>query len=195
MNFIILKKFALGSLGIAFGLTLFASDIQISKAGQTQPALEKPGASKPAANPITLVLVSERKVIQRDELGRPKTLWKQTAPNTKINPGDVIRYTVVTHNVSDRPISNLAVTQPVPSGTIYTLDSAATEGSGKVETLYSIDGGKSYSGKPKVAVTLADGKIEVRNAPAEAYTHIRWRFENAVAPDFACKLSYRIHVR
>lgn len=191
----VFKKISMLALVATLGLTFVSANDAISLAQQAHPAVVKPAPAKPAVAPIQLVLVSEKKVAQRDEQGKLKIIWKPTNEKANVSPGDVLRYTVHVKNVSEKPISSLAVTQPVPSGTIYTLDTAASEGGAKLETLFSIDGGKTFTAKPSVAVTLGDGKIEVRSAPSETYTHIRWKFESAVPANFDGKLTYRVHVR
>jgi uncharacterized repeat protein (TIGR01451 family) len=106
-----------------------------------------------------------------------------------------MRYVVTSTNVSDRAISNLVVTQPIPQRTIYVLNSATLGIAGNVEVTYSIDGGKTFVAQPTIQVKQPDGTVETRPAPAETYTHVRWKFPEALNPAVALNSSYQVKVR
>src|SRR5207245_625952 len=88
-----------------------------------------------------------------------------------VRPGDVIRYTLVFTNVTAGPVKNIQFVDPIPKGMVYVLGSATGDRPVRVE--YSIDGGKSYSARPVIAV-VEDGKKVETPAPRERYTHVRW---------------------
>ncbi|NJL09693.1 MAG: hypothetical protein HC908_04255 [Calothrix sp. SM1_7_51] len=85
------------------------------------------------------------------------------------------------------------MTQPVARGLIYKLNSA-TPADGAILT-YSIDQGKNFVANPVVKVTLANGKVEERPAPAEAYTHVRWSFNQQMQPNASVQVAYLTKVR
>jgi uncharacterized repeat protein (TIGR01451 family) len=142
---------------------------------------------------VKLQLTAERQVVEQDLAGRTKTTWKSLAGKVTVQPGDVLRYTVAGHNAGESGAKNLAITQPIPKQMAYVLGSAANDN--RAKTVYSIDNGKSFVENPTVKVTLADGTVATRPAPAEAYTHVRWQFTNAVNPDATVQANYQAKVR
>ena len=144
---------------------------------------------------VKLNLGAEKQVVTKDQQGKQKVTWQAVQGNVSVQPGDVLRYTLSGTNSSDRPIKNLAVTQPIPKGTMYILNSATVEQNKGAKISYSIDNGKSFVKKPTVQVKLANGKVETKPAPAEAYTQVRWNFGGAVAPKAAMKATYQVKVR
>lgn len=101
---------------------------------------------------------------------------------------------VIGANNGDRTASNLIVTQPIPKQTAYVLNSSTTIKS-TASVTYSIDNGKTFVAKPTVQVKLANGKVETRPAPAEAYTHVRWKFTNAIAAKSIVAAAYQVRVK
>ena len=101
----------------------------------------------------------------------------------KVKQQDTIRYTVIAQSNS-QPVKNLALTQPIPRGTMYIKNSATTLAGS--ELLFSIDGGKTYSAKPII------GKKE---APTSSYTNLRWKFNKLMAANTKVNASYEVQVR
>lgn len=65
----------------------------------------------------------------------------------------------------------------------------------EAEVTYSINNGKSFVENPTVQVKLPSGDIEEVTAPAESYTHIRWKFSQDIEPQKEVKASYLATVR
>lgn len=145
--------------------------------------------------PVQLNLSAEKQVTQVDAQGKQRITWKPLQGQVVVNPGDVLRYTVTGANHGDRPIKNLVVNQPIPQGMIYALGSATASTNSTTKITYSIDKGTSFVEKPTVQVKLANGKVETKPAPAEAYTNIRWTFASAVSPKKTVKAMYQVKVR
>lgn len=143
---------------------------------------------------VQLNLAAAKKIVEQTSDGKQQVSWQSLQGNVTVQPGDVIRYTVTGANKGDRPASNLVVTQPIPSQTAYILNSSATINNTATVT-YSIDNGKTFVAKPTVQVKLADGKVETRPAPAEAYTHVRWKFTNAIAAKSTVSAAYQVRVK
>jgi uncharacterized repeat protein (TIGR01451 family) len=141
---------------------------------------------------VQLSLGAEKKVVTTDAQGKQQIAWKPLKGSVTVQPGNVLRYTVASMNAGDKPAKNLVVTQPVPKQTSYVLTSAQANGAALT---FSIDGGKSFVEKPMVKVKLADGKEELRPAPATAYTHIRWDYSNSLAPLATVKATYEVAVK
>lgn len=166
---------------VSFNGAAFARDGALAQSAQTKPQVQ-------------LALAAEKKIIQRDQKGKEQVTWQALGSSKAIvQAGDTIRYTVTGKNTSDKPASNLAITEPMPKGTVYVLNSSNTEGAAKVA--YSIDGAKSFTDKPMVQVSLPNGKVESKPAPAEAYTNVRWNFAKNLAPKTAVKAVYEVKVR
>jgi len=155
-------------------------------------------ATEVAQNPqakrqVQLNLTAAKKVVQQAEGGKQQVSWQPLQGKVTVQPGDVIRYTVTGQNNSDRPVKNLVVTQPIPKQTVYVLNSASINNTATVT--YSIDNGKTFVAKPTVKVKLTDGKVVTQPAPATAYTHVRWKFGQAINPKATAAAAYQVRVR
>ena len=141
---------------------------------------------------VNLYLVADQQVVKQEQ-GKNVVSWQPINSKIKAKQGDVIRFTVTGKNEGNREAKNFTVTQPVPRGTGYQLDSA-TIAQG-ISVTYSIDQGKTFVAHPTVRVTLANGKVEERPAPAETYTHVRWQTSRALQPEASVSAAYQVKVR
>jgi uncharacterized repeat protein (TIGR01451 family) len=137
---------------------------------------------------VQLALRAEKQVLEKEN----QTAWRELAGQVQVQPGDVLRYTVEGKNVGEKQAKKLVVTQPIPQRTTFVLESAGNDKS--AATLYSIDGGKTFTPRPMVQVTQADGQVVEQPAPAQAYTHVRWNFGDQLGPDAQLKASYQVKV-
>lgn len=119
--------------------------------------------------------------------------WQALQGQAVVKPGDVLRYTLNGENKSDRSIKNLTLNQPIPKGMVYVLKSVDIANKAAKIT-YSIDGGRSFVENPTVKVTLPGGKVEIKPAPATAYTNIRLQLP-LVAAKTTVKATYLTQVR
>jgi uncharacterized repeat protein (TIGR01451 family) len=166
---------------VFFDVAVFARDGALAQGTQTKPQVQ-------------LVLAAEKKIIQRDPKGKEQVTWQALGSGKAIvQSGDTVRYTVTGKNTSDKPAANLAITEPMPKGTVYVLNSNNVDSEAKAT--YSIDGAKSFTDRPMVQVSLPNGKVESKPAPAEAYTNVRWNFRKNLAPKAAVKAVYEVKVR
>ncbi len=143
---------------------------------------------------VQLRLEAAKRIVQQVQ-GKQQVSWQALQGQATVQPGDILRYTLTGANNGERGVKNLAIKQPVPKGMMFVLNSATAEGTRDAEITYSIDGGRSFTEKPTVRVALANGKTEVRPAPASAYTHVRWRFSNEVPAKGMIKGTYQVQVR
>ncbi len=143
---------------------------------------------------VQLNLTAQKKIVQKDKEGKLQVTWQPVQGSVVVQPRDVILYTLSATNNGDRPANNLVLTQPIPQRTKYVLNSATAEGK-STKITYSIDNGRSFVEQPTVQVKLPDGKVETRPAPAEAYTHVRWKFVSAIQPKAAEKGNYQVQVK
>ena len=141
---------------------------------------------------IQLRLEAEKQVVAQDQQGKQSKTWQPLKGQVVVRPGDVLRYTLSGENKSDRPVKNLILNQPIPKGMVYVLQSTNVTNNAKV--IYSIDGGRSFVENPTVKVTLPDGKVETKPAPANLYTHIRLQVP-LVAAKTTVKATYQTQVR
>jgi uncharacterized repeat protein (TIGR01451 family) len=130
---------------------------------------------------VKLNLIAER---------RDGESWQGGSLNNA-RPGDVLRYSLKGKNHGSRAASNFTLTQPIPNRTVYVAQSAT----GNAQITYSIDKGKTYSAQPVIQVMRADGSLESRPAPAESYTHVRWKFQTAIEPGANVSAFYQVRVR
>jgi uncharacterized repeat protein (TIGR01451 family) len=140
---------------------------------------------------VKLNLGAEKKVTSVDAQGKQQISWK-ALDGAAVQPGDVLRYTLVSENAGDKAAKDLKLTQPIPAQTLYTLDSAKANGAALT---YSIDGGKTFVEKPMVTVKLASGQEVQKPAPASSYTHIRWDYSNSLAPLATVRAAYEVAVK
>lgn len=142
---------------------------------------------------IQLRLDAEKQVVTQDQKGKQSKTWQALKGQVTVQPGDVLRYSVSGENTSDRAVKNLVVNQPIPQAMVYKLKSAKASSEAKIS--YSIDGGKNFVENPTIEVTLPNGKVETQPAPATAYTHVRWKFDQSVAAKTTVKGIYEVQVR
>ncbi|MEA3287930.1 MAG: hypothetical protein U9Q77_11240, partial [Candidatus Marinimicrobia bacterium] len=91
-------------------------------------------------------------------------------------PLDTILYTLTSTNIGDALMTNPVITDPIPAGVRYVLDSAEGQNS---KILYSIDGGKKYAEWPVYySVRNARGIVVRKEASADMVTHVRWEIQN-----------------
>lgn len=141
---------------------------------------------------VKLNLAAQKQVVTTDAEGEEQITWQALEGEVTVQPGDVLRYSLVSENAGDKPASNLVVTQPVPEQTTFVLESARANGA---ELTFSIDGGETFVAKPTVEVTLPDGTVEQQPAPAEAYTHVRWDYSETLKPMAEVKAAYEVAVK
>lgn len=142
---------------------------------------------------VTLHLSAERQVIQKDNDGKTSSRWVPVDNRIKAKSGDMLRFVVVGKNEGDREARNFTVTQPIPNGTKFVLNSASSPTATSIT--YSIDQGKTFTAQPKIKKTQPNGQVIEQAAPAEAYTHARWQFNQALQPMTNVSASYQVSVR
>lgn len=140
---------------------------------------------------VQLNLSVDNLVTELDKDGKEKVNWQELEDKAVVQPGDVLRYTITSDNISKATAKNFVLTQPIPPQTTYVLGSATPN---YANLIYSIDNGETFVEKPTVAVTLPDGSMVIKPAPAEKYTHLRWSFRESLDPTVAIKVAYQVKV-
>jgi len=142
---------------------------------------------------VKLVMSADKQVPIVDENGQSKLDWEKLEGDVTVQPGDVLRYIVASENEGEMSASNLVITQPIAKEMTYKLGSA--QGNNIAAVTYSIDSGETFVAEPMVEVTLADGTKEMRPAPAEAYTHVKWDFSQALGAEEVISVSHEVTVK
>lgn len=115
----------------------------------------------------------------------------QAGNSQSANPGEVLRYRINGKNQGKAAAKNFTLNQKIPARTSYVANSAV----GNAEITYSIDNAKSFTKQPMIPVKTADGKTEMRPAPAESYTNVRWRWNESIAPGSDITAFYQVRIR
>ncbi|MGB3693321.1 MAG: hypothetical protein WBG70_04760 [Spirulinaceae cyanobacterium] len=141
---------------------------------------------------VKLDLDAAKRMITVDGSGNEQIDWQELAGEATVVPGDVLRYTVSGENTGDATANDFVITQPIPTQTIFVLDSA--DSSNVATITYSIDNGATFSTEPTIQVDN-NGTIIEQPAPAESYTHIRWSFEQAIVAQEQVQASYQVSIK
>ena len=142
---------------------------------------------------VKLEMGVDKQVTVIDENGQEKMEWQKLEGEVAVQPGDILRYDVVSSNTGEIAAEKLVVNQPIPAQMTYVIGSA--KGNDAAEATYSIDNGVTFVAEPMVEVTLPDGTVEMQPAPAEAYTHVKWSFKEALGESEAVNVSHEVTVK
>ncbi len=112
---------------------------------------------------------------------------------TLLQPGDVVEYRLVFTNTTKGVVKDVGFQDPLPGGMAYLGGSAAADRP-DVAVEYSIDKGASWSARPEIEVEVAGQRVR-QPAPAEMYTHVRWRVGGALAPAAKVEARFRARVK
>jgi uncharacterized repeat protein (TIGR01451 family) len=144
--------------------------------------------------PVALTLSAELRQVRREANGQEQISWNPLPATARVVPGNILRYTVTAQNNTSRNMRNLVVSQPIPEGMTYLLQSAVAAKAAGATVDYSIDGGRTFTSKPTIRVR-ENGQVVERPAPAEAYTHVRWNFGEQLPANTRVVVSYQVRVR
>ncbi len=120
-----------------------------------------------------------------------------------IHSGDVIRYTLDVVNTGAPAVSGLVVTQPIPDGTIYILNTVRQTVS-YASVTYLAGGASQYAAHPVAAQTPIKSGVATPTpdlsptpvpAPADSYQQVRWTFTQPLPGRTSVQVSYQVLVR
>ena len=123
---------------------------------------------------IELRTIAEKQVQVLQPDGSVETLL---VPAAKVVPGDVVAYTIEARNISKTPATRVVITDPIPEHMRFVHGSTEAAGS---KILFSVDGGMRFDVAQALEVVAEDGTR--RTATAADYTHIRFVFDEPLAP-------------
>ena len=92
-------------------------------------------------------------------------------------PGDDVVYTITATNVSDVPVGDVVIVDPIPAEMTYKPGTAIGT---DTEIQFSVDQGKTYDVAANLVVAESGGVV--RPATPDDYTHIRWKFSQEIDP-------------
>ncbi|MES2489201.1 MAG: hypothetical protein V4607_05365 [Pseudomonadota bacterium] len=123
------------------------------------------------------------------EVSVPNSTTKKLVPASSAAPGEPLLYVLTVRNISDKPVSNVVVGNPVPQYTEYKLDSQ-TSSNAKFEV--SVDQGKTFGSLGTLQKTAVNGSKSI--AQAKDVTNLRWTLSTALKPKEETKITYRLQL-
>ena len=120
----------------------------------------------------------------------PNSGEKKLVPATTAAPGETLLYVLTVKNISDKPVGNVVVGNPVPMYTEYKLDS---QSAGNARFDVSVDHGKTYGALGTLQKTAGDGSKTI--AQAKDVTDLRWTLGAALNPKEETRISYRLQLQ
>lgn len=112
--------------------------------------------------------------------------------STVVNPGEILDWTVNSENTGNAPALDYKAVGHIPRGTEFVAGSAKADGA---STVFSIDGGKTYSPQPLIEEKQADGSTKRVPAPVSMYTEIRYEWADPLAQGGKLTASYKVRVK
>lgn len=136
------------------------------------PALAQSSAAKPADQAVAIELAQHKVVKGAD--GK-----EQFVDAASVKPGDIVEYSATYKNRSDKPVSGLVASLPVPGGTEYVAKSASAHGVA-VEAA-TLDG--RFGGEPlmRKAATPPGAVAKIEPVPYAEYRSLRWKLGTLAA--------------
>lgn len=104
-------------------------------------------------------------------------------------PDDVILYEIVFENISDKPVENIVVNNPIANNSKYRGGSATGD---STEITFSVDG-KNFAAAD--ALTVKDKSGKTWQAKPEDYTVIRWAYKKVLKPGEKGKVTYKTTIK
>ena len=112
--------------------------------------------------------------------------------STVVNPGEILDWTMTSENSGNAPALDYKTIGHIPRGTEFVAGSAKADGA---KTVFSIDGGKSFSPQPMIEEKQADGSTKRVPAPTSMYTEIRYEWADPFAQGGKLSASYKVRVK
>jgi uncharacterized repeat protein (TIGR01451 family) len=165
-------------------LMLAATAATLATTPPMRVAAAAPAVTRPGCIELKSVAQTEQEVL--DEKGQKV---RRLTPPASIVPGTQVVWTITASNVCEKAAGNVLIDNPVPEHMSYVADSALGAGA---TISYSLDG-KRYAAPEALEVREAADKV--RAARADEYTHIRWSFQNAIAPGQVAIARFRAVVK
>jgi uncharacterized repeat protein (TIGR01451 family) len=112
--------------------------------------------------------------------------------STVVNPGEILDWTINAENTGNAAALAYKTVGHIPHGTEFVAGSAKADGA---KTVFSIDGGKSYSPQPMIEEKQPDGSVKRIPAPSSMYTEVRYEWADPLAQGGKLSASYKVRVK
>ncbi|MGA1408498.1 MAG: hypothetical protein ACO37W_02015 [Prochlorotrichaceae cyanobacterium] len=187
------------SLGIAATLVAFPIDPLISQYMTHTDGADGTIALAQEQQSLDLTLTGHKREVRTNRQGLPEVVWLSLEggllkPPPRLQPGDVVRYTISGNNRTEQPIRGLVLNDDIPENMVIVLGTARVE-NGTASITYSADGGQSYSPSPMIRERRSDGTLVSRPAKPEEYTHVRWTFTEPIPAKSSVGGSYQVRLQ
>ena len=182
------KVLGLGTLGLIITLPLISQTPVWANFAQINQVI----AQVSPQPTVQLNLTAARKTIVVTTGEEQQVEWSSLDDGATVNPGDILRYTVSSNNSGANVANNLTITQPIPERMVYEIGTATSQN--QAEVVYSIDNGETFVAEPTITIETEDGATIEKPAPAETYTHIRWKF-GSLTPESEIAAMYEVKVQ
>jgi uncharacterized repeat protein (TIGR01451 family) len=140
------------------------------------------------AQQVSISTTALQEVVVNDQNGHEQ---KNLKPVEKTAPGQEIVFKNEVSNNSNKPASNIVVTNPVPEH-MYFVDAYSKDAG--TDLSYSADGGKTF-GKAGVIQIMDATTHTSRAARPEEYTHVRWTLTHALAAGAKAEVGFKADVK
>ncbi len=160
-----------------------AASIAIAALLFSAPGLVALGRERVPEGRIALETLVQKEIRVRKENGESEL---KRIPADRLVPGDEVIYTIQATNISDGPVGDVIVIDPVVAHARYREGSATGEGT---QITFSVDGGETYELAEDLEIVEVDGTV--RSARPSDYTHIRWEFTDAFEPGESRYVQFR----
>lgn len=137
---------------------------------------------------VSITTSALQEVTTKDQAGKEQKTLKNVE---KTEPGEQIVFKNEISNNSQKPATNIVVTNPVPEH-MYFVDSFNKDQS--VDTTYSADNGKTFGKSGTIQVT-DEATHTQRAARPEEYTNIRWTLTHALAAGSKTEVGFKANVK
>jgi uncharacterized repeat protein (TIGR01451 family) len=152
----------------------------LALAGMAAWAMAAPAAvAKPDLRTQTQMFVER---VHTDINGRPRRIL---ASASRAEPGDQLVFVVNWRNEGREPVQGIALTNPIPRGTLLTAPDPSMQ--------VSVDGGQRWGRLEELWLPTPLGGT--RRAVPEDITHVRWTMPTRLSPGETARLSYRATMR
>jgi uncharacterized repeat protein (TIGR01451 family) len=109
-----------------------------------------------------------------------------------VKSGEIMDWTITSTNEGNAAARDYKAVGVVPPGTEFVAGSVSADGAATVT--YSIDRGKSFSGRPTVDQRQPDGTIKKVAAPTSMYTQIRYEWAEPLEQGAKRNASYKVRL-
>lgn len=112
---------------------------------------------------------------------------------TILKSGEILQWELVSENEGNASAEGYKAVAKIPTGTVFVANSAKGEADAK--TLYSIDGGKTFSEKPLIEEKQTDGTVKQVSAPVSMFTDVQFKWEKSLEAGQKLSAGYKVEVK